>query len=58
MDDIIEQLINEYQLTDYEALVVTGIVGILAVDEKMDIKEIYKRIDDKLKPIINKIINK
>lgn len=58
MDNIIDELIQEYKLTDYEALVVTGIVGILAVDESMDLKEIYKRIDKKLKPIVNKIIDK
>lgn len=58
MDNIIDELIQEYKLTDYEALVVTGIVGILAVDESMDLKEIYKRIDEKLKPIVNKIIDK
>lgn len=57
MDDIIDGLIAKYKLTDYEALVVTGIVGILAESNDANIQEIYKDIDTKLKPIVNEIIN-
>ena len=56
MDDIIDGLITKYKLSDYEALVVTGIVGILA-ESNDNIQEIYKDIDTKLKPIVNEIIN-
>ena len=57
MDDIIDSLITKYKLSDYEALVVTGIVGLLAESNDVDIQNIYKDIDTKLKPIVNKIIN-
>lgn len=57
MDNIIDGLIAKYKLSDYEALVVTGIVGILAESNDANIQEIYKDIDVKLKPIVNEIIN-
>lgn len=58
MDNIIEQLINDYELSDYEALIVTGIVGLLAIGDNIKLQDIYKEIDDKLKPIVSKIIDK
>lgn len=57
MDNIIDELINDYKLSDYEALIVTGIFGIHAI-ENANMDDIYSRLDDKLKPIINKILNK
>ena len=57
MDKMIEELISEYKLSDYEALAITGVVGMVATSDK-DVKEIYKNFDDNLKPIIDKILNK
>lgn len=58
MDNIIDELINVFNLSDYEALIVTGIVGLKAVENKQDIDEIYLNIDNKLKPIVDKILNR
>ena len=33
MDELIKQLINEYNLSEYEALVVIGIMGIVAYSD-------------------------
>lgn len=56
MDNIIDELIYNYKLSDFEALIVTGFVGVFA-QQNIEIKEIYDVLDNKLKPIINKIIN-
>ena len=58
MDNIINELINDYELSDYEALVVTGIMGLIATGDNVKLQDIYKSIDNKLKPIVNTIINK
>ena len=58
MDKIIDELINVFNLSDYEALIVTGIIGLKAVDNKENLDEIYYDIDNKLKPIVDKILNK
>ena len=34
MDKIIDELISVFNLSDYEALIVTGIIGLKAVDNK------------------------
>lgn len=58
MDKIIDELISVFNLSDYEALIVTGIIGLKAVDNKENLDEIYYDIDNKLKPIVDKILNK
>ena len=58
MDKIIDELINVFNLSDYEALIVTGIIGLKAVDNKENLDDIYYDIDNKLKPIVDKILNK
>ena len=58
MDKIIDELISVFNLSDYEALIVTGIIGLKAVDNKENLDDIYYDIDNKLKPIVNKILNK
>lgn len=57
MDEIIDKLIDQYHLSDYEALVVTGIIGILAMEENVGLNEIYTRMNNKLKPIVKQIVN-
>ena len=58
MDQIIDELISVFNLSDYEALIVTGIIGLKAVDNKENLDDIYYDIDNKLKPIVDKILNK
>lgn len=58
MDNIINELINDYELSDYEALVVTGIMGLIATGDNVKLQDIYKSIDNKLKPIVDTIICK
>lgn len=58
MDKIIDELINVFNLSDYEALIVTGIIGLKAVDNEENLDDIYYDIDNKLKPIVDKILNK
>lgn len=58
MDKIIDELISVFNLSDYEALIVTGIIGLKAVDNKENLDDIYYDIDNKLKPIVDKILNK
>lgn len=57
MDKIIDELIQNYNLSDYEALAITGVIGMVATSDS-NIKEVYNRFDNNLKPIINKILNK
>lgn len=57
MDNLINELINDYHLSDYEALAITGLVGMVATSDK-NINEVYKSFDNNLKPIIDKILNK
>lgn len=57
MDKIIDELIQNYNLSDYEALAITGVIGMVATSDN-SIKEVYNRFDNNLKPIINKILNK
>ena len=54
----INELISVFNLSDYEALIVTGIIGLKAVDNKENLDDIYYDIDNKLKPIVDKILNK
>ena len=58
MDKIIDELISVFNLSDYEALIVTGIIGLKAVDNKENLDDIYYDIDNKLKPIVDRILNK
>ena len=58
LDKIIDELISVFNLSDYEALIVTGIIGLKAVDNKENLDDIYYDIDNKLKPIVDKILNK
>ena len=58
MDKIIDELISVFNLSDYEALIVTGIIRLKAVDNKENLDDIYYDIDNKLKPIVDKILNK
>ena len=58
MDNIINELINDYELSDYEALVVTGIMGLIATGDNLKLQDIYKNIDNKLKPIVDTIVCK
>lgn len=58
MDNIINELINDYELSDYEALVVTGIMGLIATGDNVKLQDIYKNIDNKLKPIVDTIVCK
>lgn len=57
MDKIIDELIQSYNLSDYEALTITGIIGMVATSNN-SIKEVYNKFDNNLKPIIDKILNK
>lgn len=54
MDKIIEALMTEYCLSESEALVVLGIVGISAFEE-VNIQEALNRVDNKLKSIAYKV---
>ena len=51
MDSIIEQLRDSYQLSDSEALVVLGIIGMSAYDEKETMQQAFNVVDNKLKTI-------
>lgn len=51
MDSIIEQLRDNYQLSDSEALVVLGIIGMSAYDEKETMQQAFNVVDNKLKTI-------
>lgn len=54
MDHIIDELIDEYHLSDYDALIVLGVIGNYA-NGKTNIHDI---ISNKLEPIIKKIISR
>ena len=54
MDELVEKIIAEYNLTESEALVVIGIVGISAF-ETGTIQEAIKTVDNKLKTIAYKV---
>ena len=54
MDKMINELTNDYNLTDYEALAVTGIFGILATTNT-NIKDLDKEVDNKIMPIVKSI---
>ena len=58
MDKIIDELISVFNLSDYEALIATGIIGLKAVDNKENSDDIYYDIDNTFKPIVAKILNK
>lgn len=51
MDSIIEQLRDNYQLSDSEALVVLGMIGMSAYDEKETMQQAFNVVDNKLKTI-------
>ena len=51
MDCIIEQLRDNYQLSDSEALVVLGMIGMSAYDEKETMQQAFNVVDNKLKTI-------
>lgn len=51
MDNIIEKLRDSYQLSDSEALVVLGIIGMSAYDEKETMQQAFNVVDNKLKTI-------
>lgn len=50
MDKLIDTLMTEEGLSESEALVVMGILGITAL-ENVNIQEAINRVDNKLKPI-------
>lgn len=50
MDNIIEKLQSDYQLSESEALVVLGIISISAYD-KTNIQQALNVVDNKLKTI-------
>lgn len=50
MDNIIEKLQSDYQLSESEALVVLGIISISAYD-KANIQQALNVVDNKLKTI-------
>lgn len=50
MDKLVDTLMIEYNLSESEALVVLGIVGISAFEE-VNIQEALNRVDNKLKTI-------
>lgn len=50
MDKLIETLKQEHQLSESEALVVIGILGMTAYEE-VNIQEALNRVDNKLKNI-------
>lgn len=54
MDKILEELTNNYDLSDYEALAVIGIIGILATTN-INLKEVNEKVDNKLMPIVKSI---
>lgn len=54
MDKLIDTLMSEYDLSESEALVVVGIVGISAFEE-VNIQEALNRVDNKLKTIAYKV---
>lgn len=58
MDYIIDELIDKYKLSDYEALIAVGILGIVADTENIDIDKIIFNVSNKLKPILTRIIKK
>ena len=58
MDYIIDELIDKYKLSDYEALIAVGILGIIADTENIDIDKIIFNVSNKLKPILTRIIKK
>lgn len=51
MDNIIEKLRDSYQLSDSEALVVLGMIGMSAYDEKETMQQAFNVVDNKLKTI-------
>lgn len=55
MDELIKQLINEYNLSEYEALVVIGIMGIVAYSDNT-IETACDIVDEKLKFIARKTL--
>lgn len=50
MDKLVDTLMTEYSLSESEALVVLGIIGISAFEE-VNIQEALNRVDNKLKTI-------
>lgn len=55
MDHFIDEIKQEYDLSDCEALIVVGVIGLKAIENKENINEIYY---DKLQPAIEQILNK
>ena len=55
MDELIKQLVNDYNLNEYEALVVIGIMGIVAYSDNT-IETACDIVDEKLKFIARKTL--
>lgn len=54
MDHIIDELIQDYHLSDYDALIVLGVIGNYA-NGNTNIDNI---LSNKLKPVIKEILNR
>lgn len=55
MDNLIEQLQTDYALSESEALVVLGILGISTLDNVNSFQEALNKVDNELKEIAKKI---
>lgn len=54
MDKLISELMTQHCLSESEALVVVGILGLTALDE-MNLQEALNNVDNKLKNIAYKV---
>lgn len=55
MDNLINELQNDYSLSESEALVVLGILGISTLDDVQSFQEAINKVDNELKDIAKKI---
>lgn len=55
MDSLINELQNDYSLSESEALVVLGILGISTLDDVQSFQEAINKVDNELKDIAKKI---
>ena len=55
MDNLIDTLTTEHGLSESEALVVIGILGISTLDDVKSFQEAINTVDNKLKDIAHKI---
>lgn len=55
MDELLQKLKNTHDLTDYEALVVVGIIGMIAYSDN-SLETAYDSVDEKLKSIVKRTL--